>query len=136
MTFSKMKTEIILVIAVSVVMASCEKDNGSDPSSPSDDRDLYVGTWSCADSSQLFGTSTYAVTISKTGNADTIRITNFYQLGTGNSAIGLVSSNSLTIPSQTVSSIDITGFGTKNNNKISVTYSADSDNVESVWTKQ
>jgi hypothetical protein len=131
-----MKRVIVALLTSAMIYTSCEDENSNDPSLPADDRDQYTGTWTCADSSQQFGTSTYSVTISKTGSADSIRISNFYQLGSNNFAIGLVSANSLTIPSQTVTSINITGFGTKNNNKITVNYSADSDNVESIWTKQ
>ena len=108
---------------------SCTDEN-SNPSN--DDRDAFTGSWTCAETSKQFGNSTYAVTISSTGEIDSVSIKNFYQLGNGVSAIALVSGNSITIPFQDVSGgIEIHGTGlmNSNSNKIDFTYYADDAGV-------
>jgi hypothetical protein len=73
------------------------------------------------------------------GDLDSISIKNFYQLSNSFSAIALVSSNSVTIPQQTISGIKVNGFGFLSSNKINLTYycvdGSDKDTVQAVLSK-
>jgi uncharacterized protein affecting Mg2+/Co2+ transport len=115
------RNTIILFIAVVTAFASCTPDDGLNL----DDRDNFVGSWTCRDSSKTNAdVATYTVIVSRKGDLDTVLISNFYNIGNNNSAIGLVSGTSIVIPNQIVDSWVITGSGIYSNNKFSITYSA------------
>lgn len=134
----KMKTQklFLAVFTIALLFTSCDK-NTVDPNV--DDRDQYIGSWTCFEKGTFSGQSTYVVNISKVGDLDSISIRNFYQLSNAFSAIALVSSNSVTIPQQTISGIKVNGFGIFSSNKINLTYycidGSDKDTVQAVLSK-
>lgn len=89
-----------------------------------DDRDKFIGTWTCNDNGSTSGTSTYTVVVERLGDVDSVKIKNFYFLGNGNSVTGLVSSNNINLPQQTTDGIIISGSGSFSNNGFSINYKA------------
>ena len=114
------KTKVTVLFAWLLFAYSCTETDLGSPTG--DDRDSFTGSWNCNENSVLYNTSSYVVSISKTGNADTVIIKNFYQLGTGTSTLALVSGGSITIPNQDVGSIKVWGTGILSNNKINLSY--------------
>ena len=137
-----------LVLASSLVLllflASCAPE--SDSPTPTDDRDKYIGTWSCAETSSQSGASTFDVTMRKNVTDDTqLLIDNFYLLGTSHSATVSKSGNSLTIGTQSISARTVQGSGSiVSDTKINLTYtvndgtggSAAIDNCSAILTKR
>ena len=99
----------------------------------------YNGADVCAS-----GSYTYTATIaaSSTNIASGLIINNFGGFGSSFTAIATVDGNNITIPSQTVNGLAISGSGTINSagTTLQLTYSADdgvdTDNCTSTWTKQ
>lgn len=118
----------ILYFILCLYIASCAPDKKDDPLQPTntDDRDKYVGTWTCNENSQIAGQTSYNITIAKsTSNSGEIIINNFYQLNT--SARATVNGNSFTIPYQQLGSV---GFASGSGNltgssSINMTYYTD-----------
>jgi hypothetical protein len=134
----------LLIIFTIVFLASCAKDD-DDPINGSDVRNKYVGTWTAQESSTVFGSSTYSITISTSNsNLEDILIRNFYNLGSGTVTTGTVNvdggGNSIQIKQQTVSGNVIIGTGTSNGNgKLTFNFTSDDgqtvDNVTISATK-
>ena len=135
----KLKTIIrLLMILPLFYFSSCTEDNSSTPTI--DDRDKFVGKWSCKETiSGAF--QIFEIKISKIGAEDSINIENFSNYGTTADAIGLISGNSLTIPSQNigVSSVPVGGTGIYSGNgtseKITMNYSSDGSSATAICTK-
>ncbi len=128
----KLSTKILLFITATVLFTGCVKDD--DPTA--DQRDNFVGSWICQESSQIFGNATYTINISKSASDnENVKMTNFYQLGSGTFTFATVSSGgtSANIYQQVVSGNTIKGSGTYSNNKITFTFTANdgqaTDNV-------
>jgi len=106
------------VAAMMLFVSACEKDNSS-PDSGSDDRDKYIRAWTCNETSQQQGTSTYSITISKDNTSpDGIIVKNFYNLGNATNTIMIVDGNNVAINSQNVSGNTISGTGVYHNSSL------------------
>jgi hypothetical protein len=114
--------------------ASCTTD---DPNF--DDRDDFTGNWICQENSSQLGTSSYNVSISKSlSDSTAILISNFYNLGSSNSAKAIVDGNSITINPQLVDNLNVAGSGTLNGSQINLSYTVSAggtDNVTAVYSK-
>jgi hypothetical protein len=136
----KIKHLFSLLILSSVLLVGCQPEE-EDPT-PSDDRDKFIGTWSCAETSSQNGSSTFEVHINKsTTSTSQVVIENFYNYGFNKSATASISGSSLTIASQSFSGTTIQGSGTSNSStKISMNYTvndgSDTDTVSAVLTKK
>ena len=132
------------VVILLLFLASCASDD-SDTATPTDDRDTYIGTWSCAETSSKSGNSTFDVTIRKDVNEDSqLFIDNFYLLGSSHAAVVKKSGSNLTLSTQSVSGNTIQGSGTiVSNTKWSLSYTVNDgsgasgiDNCTAILTKK
>lgn len=125
-------------VILSLIVISCQPDDGLDTG---DVRDDYVGTWNCAEVSQIFGTSNYTVKITKGDQDDVVKVSNLYNIGIQNEVLFTVFDNNITINNQTVDGNTFSGSGTSeaNYSSFNLNYTAvsggDSDNVTSTFTK-
>lgn len=130
----------------SIVFNSCTKEednkNVTGTTSPSDPRNVFIGTWVSNEDSQVFGTTTYSVDIiAHSSITNRIVVSNFYNLGFQASNCQMeVSGNSITIFQQNLSGYDVVGSGTLvNSSTINLSYTtndgAGTDNVSTVYTK-
>lgn len=97
----------LFVLVLSLSLVQCEPGDIF----PSDPTSKISGQWSCSEDSELFGISTYQVTITRSGNVQEILLTGFYNL-TGRSVRATVDGQEIIIPSQTVDGNTISGNGT------------------------
>ena len=95
-------------VILSLIVISCQPDDGVDTG---DIRDEYVGTWSCAEESDIFGTSNYTVSITKGTQDDVIKVSNLYNIGSQNEVLFTVFDNNITINTQTVDGNTFSGTG-------------------------
>lgn len=138
----------ILVLFIGTFVYSCKPDDPVEPV-PEDPRDKITGTWKCEETSEVFGPTTYTVSL-KNHETDSskIWIENIYNLSTSESkksVYAILSNMTLSIPTQTVvnDAQIIAGNGTISSNykTINFTYTAndgsgDLDHVTAVYTKQ
>lgn len=127
--------KLIVLIAFLGFIASCAPDENGDPNVPGSDRDKFVGSWLCKETISGSSPNTFTITISKHGDDDTLYVYNFNNLGSPFYAVWLVSGNSVTIPAQTITQIDLQGSGIYNNDKISLNYSSDMDQIAATCTQ-
>jgi hypothetical protein len=130
----------VVVISLFGFFYACTPDKPPQPTG--DPRDKFVGNWSCNESSHLYGSHTFYVSITlDPSNSSQILMANFYQLGSGQKAYGIVANNYVNIPSQTVSGCSVRGSGNMNSsgNQISWNYyindGADIDTCTAVYNK-
>jgi hypothetical protein len=124
----------VFAALLTVFFVSCEKlDNGNDQ------RDFLVGEWNCKENSQQFGEQSFVAKISKSLTDTTqILVDNFY--GVGYTVKVKVNDLNLTIPSQTVNSSQIAGYGTISSNyktinwTYTVTDGGQTDHVTATYT--
>jgi outer membrane lipoprotein-sorting protein len=115
----------VMTIGATVFLSSCAKDDSS-PSGMSDARDKYTGSWTCNETSQVHGNSTYTITISKdVTSANQVIAKNFYGLGTSTNTVIVIDGNNMTIQTQSVTGNTLSGTGTYNNNTLAFNFSAD-----------
>lgn len=132
-----MQSAGLFLMGTILLLQSCAPDN----STTGDDRDQFVGSWTCRDSSKTSGDvqPLYSVNITKVGADDTIKITNFYNLGGSTSVKAIVSSTSLVIPSQNDDGFLISGSGVLSNSALNINYSAtlgsNTDNGQARYTR-
>jgi len=113
-----------VAIGATVFLASCAKDE-DDPTGTGDARDKYTGSWTCNENSQVFGTSTYTITITKdVTSANQIIAKNFYHLGTNTNTVIVVDGNNMTIQNQLVSTFTLSGTGNYSNGNLTFNFSA------------
>ena len=134
---------VFLSLFISLIfIESCTTEDTIDPT---DSRDAYIGTWSCAENSSLSGASTYDVRIRKdVSNSNQLLVDNFYLLGYSYSAVLSKSSSTLSLPSQSLSGNTIKGNGSiVSDIKINLSYTVDDgsgsagiDNCSAVLTKK
>jgi hypothetical protein len=125
-----------ILITVSLIFTSCAKDEDTTPSGPGSDRDKFLGTWLCSETLQNGPTTVFTIKIESQGSEDTIRISNFNNLGSPYAAIALVSGNSMVIPAQQITQVDIAGSGLFNSQgKILMNYTADTDTLSAVCSQ-
>ena len=97
---------IVVLFGMSILIMSCEK---SEPEVTSSDRDKYIGTWD-GQSDGSGGHRNFPLIITISNSApDQIKMENFD--GGNGIVFATVSGNSLSIPSQVVSSETIQGTG-------------------------
>lgn len=114
----------VILIGATLFLASCAKDD--DTEATGDDRDKYTGTWTFNETSQVFGTSTYTVTVTKDNtSANQIIAKNFYHLGSNTNTFVVVDGNNMTIQSQLVSGNTLSGTGSYSNSNLTFSFSAD-----------
>lgn len=123
------------VFAALALLSSCAPDEGLEI----DDRDKFIGTWTCNDNGSSSGASTYTVTVERVGDNDSVRLKNFYNLLPSNTVIGKVSGSSISLPLQVTDGININGSGTFSNSGFSISYKAVDgstiDNGTAIYTK-
>jgi len=125
-------------VILSLIVISCQPDDSVDSG---DVRDEYVGEWICTETSQIFGTSNYTVTITKDTLDDIIKVANLYNIGDQNQVLFTVFDNNISINTQTVEGNTFSGNGTSETDysTFNLNYTAvsggDSDNVTSTFTK-
>lgn len=103
-----------------IMLTGCEALN--------DEPETLEGTWHCSENSSIYGYQTYEVKISYLkADSSEIGINNFYNLGSGNSAVAEVSIWNLTLISQVVDGFRISGSGTISGDlkMISMSYQVD-----------
>lgn len=123
------------VISIMSLLTACAPDDDLEI----DDRDKFIGTWTCNDNGSTSGASTYTVTVERVGDNDSIRLKNFYNLLPSNSVIARVSGSSISLPQQLSDGWNINGSGSFSNNGFSISYTAVDgstvDNGTAVYTK-
>lgn len=113
------------LIVTALFFSSCAKENDDDLT---DARDKFIGSWSCTETDNTGASSSFNITFEKAGVADSMRITNFAQLGNNVKALVLVNGNALSFPNQTVDNFSLTnGTGNYANQKITMSYKLDND---------
>jgi len=123
----------ISLVFIMLLVASCAKDDSTGPGS--EERDKYVGSWTCKETPAGQPSSTFTINIIKSGSSDTLLVQNFNQLGNSTQAIWLVADVSITIPNQTITAVEVIGTGFYSNDKLELNYSADSDQLTAVCTR-
>ena len=109
--FTIKKIIAFLFAAMMLYFSSCKKDDSS-PQNSSDARDKYVRSWTCNETSQQQGNSTYTITISKdVTSSNQILVKNFYALGNSTNTVMVVDGNNLTISTQNISGTTLHGSG-------------------------
>ncbi len=126
---------VLALVLFASVFSSCTDDDPADPNIPGSDRDKFTGSWLCRETLSGSSPVTFTVNIQKHGVDDTLYVYNFNNLGAPFYAIWLVSSNSVTIPAQTITQIDIAGSGFYTNGKINLNYSSDGDSYTAECTR-
>ena len=126
---------LFVVLALISFLASCVDDDGADPNVPGSDRDKFVGSWLCKETVAGSTPNTFTITIQKFGDDDTLRVYNFNNLGAQEYVVWLVAGNSVTIPAQTITQIDIGGSGFYSNDKINLNYSSDGEQITAVCSQ-
>jgi hypothetical protein len=129
-------SQFILVAFASVVFHACVDDNNAEPDLPGADRDKFVGNWLCKETITGTTPTTFTINIQKYGSNDSLVVYNFNNLGSPYYAYWIVSGNSVTIPAQTITQVDISGTGIFNNSKINLSYNSDGESVSAECTKQ
>lgn len=122
----KLIRNIIAVMAIggTIFLASCAKED--DSTGTGDDRDKFVGSWTCNESIQGGPSSTYTTTISKdVTSSNKIKAEGFYGLGAGVFTFMVIDGNNITIQNQSVSGNTLSGSGSYSNGTFSVHFSAD-----------
>ena len=105
----KKLTPYLAAFVISAFLYSC----ADEPTTPADERDKFVGSFTCQETSTQNGASTFTIHVNKSSTVDTeVEIENFYNLGFQNKAIAGVSGSSFTIASQLYSGNTINGSGT------------------------
>ncbi len=108
-----------------LLLTSCANENDDDLT---DARDKFVGSWTCKETDSSGASTSFNITFEKIGVADSMRITNFAQLGNNVKALVLINGNALSFPNQTVDNFSLTsGSGNYANQKITMTYKLDND---------
>ena len=115
----------LLIFGFILLFSACTKEGDN---VLTDDRDQYIGTWNCKEKDPANAQTAFNITISKTGTADSLSVSNFNNIGSIYKAVFIVSSTSIAIPTQNISGFQITnGSGFLNGNKISLSYSVDNE---------
>lgn len=108
------KVLYFIIVLTTLYLSGCKSDSKDDPLAPSaaDERDQFVGTWLCNETSKSLPATAYTITISKsTTNSTDIIINKFYDLLT--QARATVNSNKITIPYQSLTGLGFaSGTGT------------------------
>jgi hypothetical protein len=132
------KSSLAAFLMLVMIFPACELDD-IDPDG--DIRDKFIGTWRFDESEAKSDLTFYTVQITKDpGNTSQVLLRNFGNVGNA-SAYGIVTTNRITVTSQTLASLTISGSGsTVTNTRMNWTYSiidgADLINFTAVADKQ
>ncbi len=121
----------VRLLAIFVLITAAVWSCGPKENPVVDNRDQFVGTWSCHDNTA--GNPTYNVVISKSATDDiNIFVDNFANLGSGVKAVVKVNSaTSFTIASQSISGETVAGSGAFASSKITFNYT-ENDGVSNI----
>ena len=133
-----MKYKLLLTMVALAMLSACSDEDTPDPTI--DDRDKFLGTWSC---SETIGstTTTFPIIITSYGESDSLRLSNFSNYGNTAVALGLVSGKSIVIPNQQIgiTLIVVQGSGLYStqgaNEKMTLNYTSDGQSATAVCTK-
>ena len=90
------------------LLTSCAKEDN--PNSPTSDRDNFVASWQCQETSTRYGVSSFDVHIlADSLNISNILFENIYNLGFKYKTYAIINGNNFRIPSQAVSGNIIEG---------------------------
>jgi len=89
---------ILLGIIVGISFSSCE-DDVLDPDG-GDERDKFVGTWHCAETSETGTQISYTVNIGKMQNSVELWIEGYAAIGFGDTVTGIIAGGDINIYSQ------------------------------------
>lgn len=109
---------VLAIVVLSLIGCTTDEDLN-----PTDDRDKYLGSWSCTE--QGATQSTFIVTITKsTSDSTKIFLANINSLGSSYKPAAVVNGNSLTIPVYNSGGYTVSGSGNYNSGSgtISLTY--------------
>ncbi|HHN48441.1 MAG TPA: hypothetical protein ENN08_05860 [Bacteroidales bacterium] len=114
---------IVLLIFLPALFVSCELDEDDDPLA--DIRDKFIGTWRLNESEAKSSMAFYDILINiDPGNTSQVLIRNFANTGSNRTVYGIVTTNQITVPAQTIASLDVSGLGVlTSNNRMNWTYS-------------
>ncbi|MDQ3190726.1 MAG: hypothetical protein M3Q58_03955 [Bacteroidota bacterium] len=114
---------IAVIISCLFFITSCAPEEDDVVFTPEE----VVGTYSCAEKSEIYNQSNYEVKVTKsTSGSDQIVIENFYQLGMGTFVKVNIIGSDLVVPQQVVNDIKISGDGIiVNENRMNLNYTAD-----------
>lgn len=123
--FKKNSFWLRYLLVMALFITACAKENDDDLT---DARDKFTGSWTCKETDNTGVSTSFSITFEKFGVADSMRITNFAQLGNNVKALVLVNGNALSFPNQTVDNFSLTnGTGNYANLKITMSYKLDND---------
>ncbi len=135
----QMKNKLLFTyILISSLFIACSPE---DETTPTEDRDKFIASWTCNESSSITGSNPpFTVHINKGTASDAVLIENFYGLGFTNKATGEITVNDIDIPTQILAGNTIQGNGTISGNIISMHYSVNDgagvDSLTVTFTKQ
>jgi len=125
-----------------MLIYACNPNDTNNITPTGDPRANFVGTWSCNETSHLNGSSAFSVGITlNQNNTAQVLLSNFYQIGTSQSIYGIVANNNVTVPGQTVNTLNIRGSGNINSSHNQITWNyyvntgADIDTCSAVFSK-
>lgn len=133
-----MNYKLLLTIVALGLLGACSDEDT--PGLNVDDREKFLGTWSCAETIGS-STTTFPIIITSYGESDSLRISNFSNYGNTAVALGLVSGKSIVIPNQQigVTLITVQGsglyFNQGANEKMNLNYTSDGQSATAVCTK-
>ena len=133
-----MNYKLLLTMVALAMLGACSDEDTPDPNI--DDRDKFIGKWSCAETIGS-NTTTFPVFITSYGESDSLRLSNFSNYGDSTIALGLVSGKSIVIPNQQIGATLITVQGSGlyftqgANEKMNLNYTSDGQSATAVCTK-
>ena len=133
-----MNYKLLLTIFALAMLSACSDEDTPDPNI--DDRDKFIGKWSCAETIGS-SSSTFDIFITSYGESDSLQISNFSNYGSTAIALGLVSGKSIVIPNQQIGATLITVQGSglyftqSANEKMNLNYTSDGQSATAVCTK-
>ena len=134
----RVSKSLFWAFAVSMMLWSCETDNGEED--PLSIRDNYLGTWQVTENTGINNPQFYTVLIVNGDADDEVLIQGLYN-ESGTRVVALVNGTQLNIPSQVSADLTFVGNGTANADysQIALSFSADDgsgpDNVEATLVK-
>jgi len=134
---SSFKFRLIFLFITLFALNACKPDDNKDV----DQRDKFVGTWNCTEtSSKNHNSITFSVSIAKNElTTNEISLSNFYLLGFDQKARSIVDYSNLSIPQQVVCNLNIHGSGAYLQSKVNLIYyvndNADIDTVNAILSK-
>ncbi|MFM7903400.1 MAG: hypothetical protein ACKPAD_15630 [Bacteroidota bacterium] len=128
------RTFTFSVFVVSMMMITSCAEEGAEPDLPGADRDKSVGSWLCKEFVNGSQVAAFTINIQKIGQNDSVKVSNFSNVGSGDYAIWLISGNSITIPAQTVAGVDFGGTGFYSSGDLDLNYTSDTETISALCT--